>query len=473
MQWYSLFVPSFADSNGDGIGDLKGIINSLDYFVELGVVGIWLSPIHPAPSYHKYDVVDYYDVDPTYGTMDDFKNLIFSAHEKGIKIMLDMVFNHCSEEHTWFQEALKSKDNSFRNYFNWMKASEVLKNNLNDWHVPEKGPVDECYYGLFWKGMPDLNFDNPLVRSEIIMVANFWISLGVDALRLDAAMHIFPKGREKDNTFWWQEFKKTLGEKVFLVGEITESCNYIAPYLKNGLTSAFNFELADLIIKAIQDEKQNCLADWLKNVHENYRSKDKSALDSIFLSNHDQERIASCFDGNIEKIKLAASILFTLPGVIFMYYGEELGMFGRKPDEYVRECFPWTWKDSEKRCKWLPSKYNLPSTLPSYEVQKTDTNSVFKHYQTLSAIRKNNPALENGSIENVICKDPAVLIFQRIHLQQKVLVMHNLSNEDLHLKHEDVPFDFEIIHHSAIHPFSENGNFYLPAFGSLMVDVKM
>ena len=473
MIWYSIFVRSFADSNNDGIGDLKGIIRNLDYLHELGVEGIWLSPIHRAPSYHKYDVIDYYGVDPEYGTMEDFMLLIQEAHLRNIKIMLDMVFNHCSEQHPWFIQALKGKKNKYRKYFNWMDAQEVKKLNLPDWHVPEKGAINECYYGLFWKGMPDLNFDHAEVRQAMIDISKFWINKGIDALRLDAAMHIFPPGREKDNWIWWQELRKALSDKIFMVGEITQSPNYIQPYLKKGLSSAFNFDLAEKIIQVVLQEKHDCLGVWLAEVQNNFSKTDSNARDSIFLCNHDQVRVASRWNGNIQKSKLAASILCSLPGEIFIYYGEELGMLGLKPDEFVREGFPWTWEQNSQNCTWHPSKYNLPNTLSSYKQQRADSNSLFHHYKTLLSVRKNHLALTQGNIENVICKDPSVLIFTRKHAQQQILVLHNLTGQDVILRHEDASFEFTTIHASSANPSPKKDNFHLPAYGSLMVDVKM
>ncbi|MBK7963953.1 MAG: alpha-amylase [Bacteroidetes bacterium] len=473
MIWYSIFVRSFVDSNNDGIGDLKGIIQHLDYLAELGVEGIWLSPIHRAPSYHKYDMIDYYSIDPEYGSIADFKLLIQAAHQRKIKVMLDMVFNHCSEQHPWFLQALSSKKNKYRSYFNWMDSQEMMKMNLSDWHVPEKGPKDECYYGLFWKGMPDWNFDHPELRKEMINIAQFWIQLGVDALRLDAAMHIFPPGRENDNVIWWQEMRKALGDKIFMVGEITQSPSYIQPYFKKGLSSAFNFDLAEKIIQAILHEQHNCLGLWLAKVQHNFSKTDSNVCDSIFLSNHDQVRVASRWNGDVRKSKLAASILCSLPGEIFIYYGEELGMLGLKPDEFVREAFPWTWEPSTQHCSWLKSKYNLPTTLPSYQQQKPDPQSIFNHYQTLLAIRKNHLALTQGKIENVICNDPSVLIFTRKHAQQQILVMHNLTGVDVILRHEDASFEYMTIHATSENPSPQKDSFHVPAYGTLMVDVKM
>ena len=473
--WYSLFVRSFADSDANGIGDLNGLIKRLDYFTELGIDGIWLLPVHPAPSYHKYDVVNYYQIDPEYGTMKDFRKLVKEAHRRGIKIMLDLVLNHCSDQHPWFRHALQGKSNHHRQWFVWKNAGLVTTDDETHWHQPEKGPQDEMYYGLFWKGMPDLNYDEPSVRKAAAEIACFWIENGVDALRLDAAMHIFPPGRETDNIKWWQEFRKSVDKcarNTFTVGEITESCGYIAPHLQKGLHSAFNFELAEHIIQALLYERHDCLADWLKGVQDYYFSIDANAVDSIFLSNHDQVRIASRLNGNMAKIKLAASILMTLPGEVFIYYGEELGMQGEKPDEHLREPFPWTWEKNEEIASWITPKYCTADQLKSLEEQRNDSNALFNHYKALLKIRKQHLALENGKFGKVECNDPSVLLFTRELPEQRVLVMHNLSGEEVLLKHEEENNFFEILFGNADSLMDITGLFRLAPYSSLVIHVN-
>ncbi len=474
--WYSILVRSFADSNGDGIGDLPGLINSLDYFSELGVDGLWLLPIHPAPSYHKYDVVNYHQIDQEYGTLHDFKRLLKEAHRRGIKIMIDLVLNHCSEQHHWFRQAIQSKHNHHRHWFVWKDAGLVTTEEQYHWHIPEKGPRDEMYYGLFWKGMPDLNFDEPAVRKEMAAIACFWIGLGVDGLRLDAAMHIFPPGREQDNVLWWQEFRKAVdacNATIFTVGEITESCGYIAPHLKQGLHSAFNFELADHLLQAILYEKHDCLANWLKGVNDYYFSIDKTAKDSIFLSNHDQVRIASRLKDDLQKMKLAASLLLTLPGEVFLYYGEELGMKGEKPDEHVREPFPWSWEKNKATTHWLKSKYTTPSTVSSLEQQQDDPNSLYHHYRALLKMRKDHPALESGRIGLVNCNDASIIIFTRDLPNQRILVMHNLSGETVTMQHEEEHVYFENLFGADQDSDTENGKFELGPYSSLIIHVNL
>jgi len=190
---YEVFVRSFYDSNGDGIGDLRGLTQKLDYIKGLGADCIWLMPVAESPSYHGYDVTNYYKVEPDYGTNDDFKALMAEAHQRGIKVLVDLVLNHASSEHPYFQEALRDTLSPHRNWFLWSKTGG------NGWH---KSPVrDEFYYGLFWSGMPDLNFEHPAVMNEAKYVAKYWLdSLGVDGFRLDAIRHLVEVGDSNANT---------------------------------------------------------------------------------------------------------------------------------------------------------------------------------------------------------------------------------------------------------------------------------
>ncbi|MCB0847580.1 MAG: alpha-amylase, partial [Bacteroidetes bacterium] len=188
--FYEIFVQSYADSNGDGIGDLPGLTQRLDYLAELGIDAIWLMPVHPSPSYHKYDVVDYYGIHPDYGTMEDFKEFLHQAHQRGLKVILDLVVNHTSHLHPWFIESQKGPDNPYREYYIWRDLEEVKdeiskkelttdSDNLTQWH--QSGDDPERYYGFFWHEMPDLNFDSPKVREEVFKIGEFWLrEVGVD-----------------------------------------------------------------------------------------------------------------------------------------------------------------------------------------------------------------------------------------------------------------------------------------------------
>lgn len=236
--FYEVFVRSFADSNGDGIGDFKGLTRKLDYLndgnpdtdSDLGIGGIWLMPINPSPSYHGYDVTDYRQINPDYGTLDDFREFLNEAHKRGIKVIMDLVVNHTSKEHPWFKEAAADKSSSYRDWYVWAEDSGTATSGSsaagsgNPWHSVR----GDHYLGIFWEGMPDLNFDNPKVRKEITATGQFWLKQGVDGFRLDAAKHIYEdlqtdksQATTDKNVAWWQEFRSGLKEvkpDAYLVG---------------------------------------------------------------------------------------------------------------------------------------------------------------------------------------------------------------------------------------------------------------
>lgn len=208
---YEVFVLSFADGNGDGKGDFKGLTAKLDYLQDLGVNGVWLMPIMNSPSYHKYDVTDYKSIHPDYGTVDDFKNFVTEAHARNIKVIVDLILNHSGSDHPWFQSAMKDKTSPYRKYYVWAKKDSIRaqiskkatsfdSDNITQWHAVNGDTLSEHYYGFFYGGMPDLNFDNPKVKEEFIDIGKFWLNeMKVDGFRLDAAKHIFPTDRAADN----------------------------------------------------------------------------------------------------------------------------------------------------------------------------------------------------------------------------------------------------------------------------------
>ena len=251
--YYQIFVRSFNDSNNDNIGDLNGIVNKLDYLCDLGITGIWLSPIFESPSYHGYDVIDYKKVDSEYGTIDDFKNLLNECHSRNIKVILDYIPNHTSNQHHWFKEAISSEDNKYRDYYVW--ANE--KNNLSTISpVGNKAWAksgNSYYYNTFWSGMPDLNFDNPEVQKEIIDTAKWWLDIGVDGFRIDAALHIFEPERFDDSLAWWNTFRKSLAahkKDTYLAAEIWSSPGVISSYF-GVMDSCFNFNIGKPILSAV------------------------------------------------------------------------------------------------------------------------------------------------------------------------------------------------------------------------------
>ena len=339
--FYEVFVRSFQDSDGDGIGDLRGLTSRLDYLndgdgatdTDLGVTALWLMPIAESPSYHGYDVVDYRAVESDYGTAEDFKAFMAAAHQRGIKVIVDLVLNHTSRDHPWFRDA-QTAASAHRDWYLWADDRAFARpDGARVWH--EAG--DAFYYGYFWEGMPDLNLENEAVTAELDGVADFWLQeMGVDGFRLDAAKHLIEDGDVVENTpetmTWLQGFRNRLHERhpeALVLGEVYDASIVTSSYVREGgLDLTFDFGLASSTITALNSASAGALASSLAEVAEAYP---RGSL-ATFLTNHDQNRIASQVNGNAASLRLAATLLLTGPGVPFIYYGEELGMTGTKPD---------------------------------------------------------------------------------------------------------------------------------------------
>jgi len=443
--YYEIFVRSFYDTDGDGIGDLNGVTAKLDYLKELGVGGIWLMPINESPSYHGYDVTDYYAINPEYGTLDDLLRLLDEAHKRDIKVIMDLVVNHTSSEHPWFKEALADASSPYRGWYSFAEAGDKLQTDGavdgNPWH--SYGSLR--YLGIFWGGMPDLNFDEPQVREEMIKIGQYWLEQGLDGFRLDAAKHIFGDFKstagspevQAANKKWWQEFRAGINEvnpDAYLIGEVWDSLAIIAPYFDQALDSAFHFDLADKLIGAARNESDPDLAFSLERAYKVYeKSSGGTFVDAPFLSNHDQNRVMSELRGNTDHAKMAAALLLTLPGTPYLYYGEEIGMQGVKPDEYIRE--PMLWHRSpaggEGQTTWIASKHNKEAGEGSVEAQLGQDGSLLEHYRTLIGWRNEEAALRDGTIGEYKLDTAGgkLSAFVRVTKAERVLVVHNLSGE--------------------------------------------
>ncbi|MBN2268525.1 MAG: alpha-amylase family glycosyl hydrolase [Acholeplasmataceae bacterium] len=429
--YYQIFVRSFADSNDDGIGDLNGITENLDYLSDLGVTALWLLPIHPSPSYHGYDVMDYLDIHPEYGTMDDFERLLDAANDEGIKIVMDLVINHTSDQHPWYIDAQSSTSATYHDYYVW-----------------QNGNAYESFVG----GMKDLNFENQDVIDEVESIMDFYLEKGVHGFRIDAAKHLIESTNPTfDNTFLLLELNQHIKENYpdsFIVSEVFE---YFYPMVADyfiGSDSAFNFYAAQQIWDKVGKLNSRYLfVSNLHKVYETYRDINPDFIDSPFLTNHDLDRLASTpgFMNEPEKLALAARILLTLPGTPFIYYGEELGMKGYRDysqdgqiipgygiayDEFRRT--PFLWGDDSKNTTWFPDLMNLET--PTSADQKLDETSLFMAYKEIIALRKDNPALmfgndflpygdNNGQIQGYIRS------YQDENVKQAVIVIHNLSSD--------------------------------------------
>ncbi len=437
---YEVFVRSFYDSDGDGVGDLRGLIHKLDYINDgdpnsqddLGASCIWLMPVSQSPSYHGYDVTDYYRIDRDYGTNEDFKLLMFEAHQRGIRVLVDLVLNHASSEHPYFKDALLNPGSRYRDWFVWLPEHPGVLNPWggDNWH---RSPVrEEYYYGLFWGGMPDLNYETPAVRDEAKNVARFWLEeMGADGFRLDAIKHLMEEDGMVEHAPGTHEFLREFGGYVrslapdaHTIGEVWDSIGAMLPYYPDQLDAHFAFEVSDAILNAVRTGSARRLLSPVLRLQRElpaYRW-------SPFLRNHDQTRTLTALGGNIAQAKMAATLLLTLPGLPFVYYGEEIGMTGDKPDPRLRTPMHWSPEPGvgfTSGLVWEPLQPD--SFTANVAVQAQDPNSLLNLYRRLIHLRAANPALGDGQLAPLTASDDAVAAYLRQHNDRTVLVLANLG----------------------------------------------
>lgn len=437
--FYEIFVRSFQDSDGDGIGDLRGATERLGYLQELGVTGIWLMPIHPSPSYHGYDVTDYLGIDPDYGTLEDFEAFIAAAHERGLEVVLDLVVNHTSSQHPWFLAAAAG-DPAYRDFYRWSEENPDWRGLGGPaWHP--KG--DDYYLGLFWSEMPDLNFRTPEVQAEMEAVARFWLERGVDGFRVDAVQHIVESddGRianTPENFAWVEDFTafiKSVRPDAYLVGETWTDTDTIVRYHERaGLDMSFNYPLFTALTSAVQRRSPSSLVFVLEQDEVRYP---EGALRGSFISNHDQIRPGTSLGflrRDEAKLRLAAGLLLTLPGPPFIYYGEELGMPNGPGEADEQKRTPMRWDDTANAgfstgTPWHAFSTDDPEITVS--AQEADPDSLLNLYKKLIALRKERPALSRGDFATVDLESeaPDVFAFSRQASGKHLLVLANFGAE--------------------------------------------
>jgi glycosidase len=429
--FYEAFVRSFADSNGDGTGDLRGLISRLDYLndgnpattSDLGITGLWLMPILPSPSYHGYDVTDYRSVNAEYGSLSDLRMLVSEAHRRGIAVILDMPFNHTSSQDPWFIDSQKP-GSAHADWYVWSATPGG-----SNWFPDGK----RFYYAAFGPDLPDLNYRNPAVTAAIDAVAKFWLTdVGVDGFRLDAAKYIVEDGPVTQNTpethAWLQAFRSTLATSdpgALLLGEVWDTSATSASYVPNDLNMTFDFGLSGAYVAAANGGQAWGLAGILNRVVSLY----PSGGFGTFLTNHDMDRLATQVAGDPARMRLAASLLLTGPGVPFIYYGEEIGMSGAKPDERIRTPMRW---DSSSAAAGFTSgtPWEALSADPSSVNVADETGnatSLLSHYRALVALRAAHPALNRGDTVVAQSSAGAVLATIRRTPAETLLVLANLG----------------------------------------------
>ncbi len=448
---YEIFVRSFYDSNGDGKGDFQGLIDKLDYLTNLGVNAVWLMPINESPSYHGYDITDYYNIESDYGGNSAFDSFITAAHQRGIRVIMDLVINHTSDQHQWFQKSAQN-DSTYANWYVWTNEDP---SNLTGWQRPWGGGTasdvwilnstrNAYYYAAFWGGMPDLNYNCPDVKQEIKNIATYWLNKGVDGFRLDAARYIvetgpYPNQADTQPTIdWWKEFEahiRSVNPDAITVGEVWTANSTVKNYYQNGqgLDSAFNFDFAQSVPNAINSSDPSSI----KSVISYCNGTGYGKFFAPFLDNHDDvlggnSRLADTLSGDYSKQKLAAVLLMTVFGTPYIYYGTEIGMKSGSQSGDERKRTPMHWNSSANAgfttgTPWENlSDYSDPINV-SY--QQNDPSSLLNLYKKLATIRTQYQALyADSAYTELSSSDSAVMAYLRERDSQQILVALNFSS---------------------------------------------
>ena len=418
---YEIFVYSFYDSDGDGIGDLSGITNKLDYLndgnpktdSDLGVNGIWLTPVCPSTTYHKYDVTDYCDIDPEFGTIEDYETLVEECHKRGISVTFDFVMNHTSSKHPWFTQAvdyLKTLPEEateadidttacpYAGYYNFSKEAKDGYVNL---------PGTSWYYeARFWSEMPDTNLDNPALQKEFIEIAKFWLDKGVDGFRLDAVTSYYTGNPEKniEALTWLNDGIKDYDENAYIVGEAWTSQSEYASYYASGVDSFFDFAFADkdgIVAKTVKGQiSASSFVSAMEKEEELYSSYNENYINAPFYTNHDINRSAGYYSGDYasDMVKMAGGLNLLMSGNAFIYYGDEIGMKGSGKDENKRAPRQWTADPNENgTCKGPADMEEIEMIYGNLKDQQNDPSSIYSYYKNAIAMRNAYPSIARGT----------------------------------------------------------------------------
>ncbi len=433
---------------------MRGLTARLDYINDgnraggnsLGANCIWLMPIDKSMSYHGYDVVDYYHVDPRYGTDDDFRNLVIEAHKRGIHVIVDFVPNHTGSQNPWFQAALRDPGSPYRDWYRWSKTLPVQKGPWGQeaWH---KSPVrDEYYYGVFWHEMPDLNYENPSVRAEMQKVLTYWLKeMHADGFRFDAIPYLVEEGDQLQHSRGTHDVLRQLGNTIraeapesFSVGEMSdESPEVMATYYPDQLDSYFAFAVARATMHAAETGDARGFFTAVAQAN----AKFPSGRWSPFLTNHDQPRVMTVLR-DAAKARVAASALLTLPGMPFVYYGEEIGMVGPKPDELIRTPMQWSSAPNSgftTGTPWEPLQADWKTK--NVAAQDSSRQSLLNHYRKLIQLRNAHPALNSGPLALLQTNDTtgSIAAWLRSSRDEAFLIVVNFGPGDSEAYVERVP----------------------------------
>lgn len=452
--FYQIFVGSFSDSNGDGVGDIRGIINRMNYLNDgdytdgksLGVQGIWLSPIFPSPSYHKYDATDYYSIDSKFGTLDDLKELLTICHARNVKVILDLAINHSSSQHPFFRqfcEARKNGNNTsdYYDYYTCYAKNDTSKPNNSYTSVP--GASEWLYESNFSSDMPELNFDNNYVREEMLNVAKFWLNVGVDGFRFDAVKYIYYNDNAASVDFWkWyvEELKKVKPD-IYLVGECWDNDATVLEYY--AAMNCFDFSTSGpsgRVADAVRSENVGLYTNYVVNFINSLKKQNPDGMFMPFLSNHDMDRAVGFLTVASGNAFTAASMYILTSGSPVIYYGEEIGMKGTRgganTDANRRLAMLWGDEDTVKNPVGATYESEKQTNGTAF-TQLQGGDSLVEHYKSLIALRIKYPEIARGDYTALRTTKGAVGGFSITFNGSTIGVLHNASQETLEIKLPD------------------------------------
>ena len=442
--FYQIFVGSFSDSNGDGFGDIRGIINRLDYLNDgninsgesLGVQGIWLSPIFSSPSYHKYDAKDYYKIDWRFGEEKDLKELVDLCHERNVKLILDLVINHTSSQHQWFLEFKQARmngdtENKYYDYYTCVTEAEKV----NGRSYQKIAGVDAYYECNFSGDMPELNFDNPEVKEEMLNLAKYYLDLGVDGFRFDAIKYIYFGDTERSAEFWewYMDELREYKPDIYAVGECWSGETEILDYY--GSMNCFNFAMSQaegVVAKAARGGSMYTYANYIDKYQEKVLAANENGMVMPFLSNHDMDRIAGSFITE-NNMRMAANLYLLCPGSPVIYYGEEIGMRGSRgsANTDANRRLAMLWGDGDLVRDPIGTTYPADKQIEStVATQIEDENSLYNYYRELISLRHKYPAIARGDYDAVSTSEKNVGGFLIEYEGEYIALFHNNSTEE-------------------------------------------
>lgn len=457
--YYEVFLYSYYDSNGDGIGDLRGLIEKLDYIndgddntdTDMGFNGIWLMPIMKSTTYHKYDVVDYYSIDEEYGTIEDFKDLIAECDKRGIKVIVDMPFNHTSDKHEWFLSALNSlkvedcgqeecsveglckKHNKYCSYYNFSQEK------LSDIYC-ETGTEGWYYEGKFSNQMPDLNLENEELRKDLENIMQFWLDLGVGGFRMDAVGEYYSGATLKNVEVlrWITDYVKGKSEDNYIVSEIWQGFDSYSKYYDSGVDSTFDFafagpdgKIAKVIRQGTGKNTGRGYVDALVAVQDTIKGYNANAIDAPFYTNHDMARSAGYYQNNLEQMKFAQAMNLMMNGSTFVYYGEEIGMSGSGRDENKRAPFIWSSDNTDGMTKGPADMEDVVSAFPSMEEQQKDASSMLNYVKAAVRLRNVFPEIARGQVEALEeVEDTSIAAMKKTYRDNSCIILMNTTMEE-------------------------------------------